>query len=251
MILRSWPVLSLALLLAAAPAVTLAQDPVYQTRAQLQRQLESLRSGGPASGESGRASDVRQRIAAIELRLREGDFQPGDVVDVRVLNVQDMSGQFTVNQSRALEVPTLEEPISLEGVLYAEADSVIQEELSVYVRDPRVRVRPLRRVAVLGGVNKPGFYDVPPSTTLSEMLMRAGGPTGRAKVDEVEFRRGDRDLLEGRDRERVYQLSLADLGPSRGDQIYVPQSGDGITFMGVLGIVSGVSGTAWALARIF
>ena len=138
-------------------------------------------------------------------------------------------------------------------MLYSEIEPVLQQAISQYVREPNVRARPLLRIAVVGGVSNPGFYDLPPTSTLSEALMRAGGPSQQAQLEDIEFRRSGQNILENREEvERpVETLSLAELGAQRGDQLFVPQGGGQGPFMTILGVVSGVAGVAWAVSRAF
>lgn len=247
------------LLLAAAPAaaqstgspdadagMTAAERPLA-TRAQLEAQLEALES------RSGAAPAVKQRIERIRTRLREGDFRAGDLVDLRVRGDADLTGTFSVNENRALEAGNLP-PLSLDGVLYSEVEPALEEAIRQYVRDPSVRARVLMRIAVVGGVGKPGFYDLPPTATLSEALMEAGGPSSRAKLDEIEYLRQGNDLLEKREETTdrpVETLTLAELGARRGDQLRVPPGDGKGSFMTVLGVVSGISGIAWGISRVF
>lgn len=228
-------------------SLAVAERPLA-SRAELEAELEALeRRMESASGE--RAVAAERSAERIRERLRTGDFRVRDVVEVRVPSDSTLTGSFPVNRDRHLEWPTLP-PVDLRGVLYSEIETVLREELGQYIRHPQVRARALWRVAVVGGVASPGYYDISPSSTLSDALMRAGGPTQRAKLDDVEFRRGGRDLLEEVD-QPVESLTLADLGAQRGDQLYVPERGRGGNAMGVLGVVSGLAGTAWAITRIF
>lgn len=238
--------------------VTVAERPLA-TRAQLEAQLESLERLREEEGARGDAEDaedgtrsIAQRIEKIRERLRAGDFRSGDLVELRVIGDSDLTGTFTVNRNLALDLGTLP-PISLEGVLYSEVEEALQEAISQYVREPSVRARALMRVAVVGGVSNPGFYDLAPTATLSEALMQAGGPSQGAKLDEMEYRRGGMDLLDRREaaEQPVETLTLAELGAQRGDQLVVPPGGGQGSFMTVLGVVSGISGVAWAVTRVF
>lgn len=192
---------------------------------------------------------IVRRIETVRQRLRTGDFRTGDVVQLHVRNDSSLTGTFPVNRERQLELPTLP-AVDLSGVLYSEVEPALSEALARYIREPNVRARALWRVAVVGGVAQPGYYDLSPSTTLSDAMMRAGGPVQRAKLDEIQFRRGGEDILEGRERP-VETLTLAELGAQRGDQLFVPQAGQSGTAMAVLGAVSGLAGAAWAITRIF
>lgn len=243
--------LSAAAQAAADTAAPVAYRPLA-TRAQLQAQLDTLaQRGATASGE--RAAAIERRAERIRTRLEVGDFKAGDLVDVRVRGGDTvLSETASVNQARQLELGSLP-PVDLDGVLYSEIEPFLHEAISQYIREPRVSARPLLRIAVVGGVSNPGYYDMPPTSTLSEALMRAGGPSQAAELDEIEFRRSGRNVLASREEldRPIETLSLAELGAQRGDQLYVPQGGGRGNIMGIVGIVSAISGAAWAVTRIF
>lgn len=252
---RCWSIvaaLGLTLLVATPSAAQIYradQDKGPDTRQELRsrlQQLEQTLAENPR-GDAGR--DARERIEAIERRLERGDFQLGDVVQLTVRSDSSLTGTFRVNQQRELELPTIPD-VELAGVLYAEADSVIRSYLSEYLRNPEIRVQVTRRIAVLGAVQQPGFYDLAPTTTLSDVLMAAGGPTGEARLEDIELRRNGKDVLEGRS-PNLQTTTLAQLGPSQDDQLVVPQAGGGFGPMDALGVISGVSGAVWAVTRIF
>lgn len=231
----------------ATSGVTTADRPLA-TRAELESQLETLKER-LASDPDRPSRELERRIEQLRDRLQSGDFRAGDLVELRVRSDPDLTGSFSVNRQRQLELETLPS-VDLGGVLYSEIESTLRDALDDYIRDPNVRARVLLRVAVVGGVNSPGYYDLSPSTTLSEALMQAGGPSQQAKLDEMEFRREGRDVL-SRGEGPVESLTLAELGARRGDQLYVPPAESGTSVMGVLGVVSGLAGTAWAISRIF
>lgn len=200
--------------------------------------------------------DLHQRIETIQRRLEEGDFRQGDRVVLRVPADTSLSGTFSVNRFRELELPGSFRNVDLSGVLYSEIDSVARAVVSEYVREPRVRTRVLWPVAITGGVSDPGYYNLAPGTTLSEALMQAGGPTSDAKLKKIAYRRGNRDLLKSRkqagEQVPVEVITLADLNARAGDELHVPAGGGGRgTVLQILGAVSGVSGTIFALTRIF
>lgn len=136
--------------------------------------------------------------AAVAARLTTGDFAVGDQIMIEVQGDTTYSDTFTVRSGRVLMLPSLP-PLSMEGVLRSEADSVIVEFLRKYLRDPQVTVTPLIRLGVLGGVVRPGYYDVAAQSLVSEVVMNAGGglgPTGDMRKTTV-FR-GNEEILDSK-----------------------------------------------------
>ncbi len=223
------------------------RGPRMGSRAELTAALDSLQQFLPiADGDSERR--VRQEIAGIGRRLREGDVWPGDVIDLAVGGQPRWTGQFTVTPTRTLELPDID-PIDLSGVLLSELEEALSSQFARYLQEPRVQVRVLKRVGVTGNVGSPGFYTVDGSSLVSDVVMVAGGPQSSAKIDKIKFRRLGDDLRVG-DQVVWQSLSLDELGIQSGDELYVPGGGIGIGKI-LLGVLTTGSLIAFSLARIF
>lgn len=222
----------------------------YETRTELEQERQELEERlSELERGSDRRARVREQLDRVRRRLERGDFRPGDAVEIRVPRSDTLTGVFRVDAGPRLRVPTIGE-IDLDRVLYAEADSVIGEHLRRYVRTERMEIRPLKRVAVLGAVGDPGYYDVSPSLTVSDLLMEAGGPTQRSDLDELVLRRDGRTLASAQEGLRE-SATLAELGVERGDQFRVPERTGGSSFRTIISVVGAISGLAFAATRIF
>jgi len=168
---------------ASAQAVPAPPSRIEATRAE----LEAL-AAHPPKGMS--AADR----ASVQSRLANGDFAPGDKVNLLVQGETAYTGTFIVVSGRMLVLPSLP-PLSLEGVLRSEADSVVSEFLAKYIRNPQVTVTPLVRLGVLGGVAHPGYYDVSSQSLLSEVIMGAGGVGANSRMDRTVVYRGNDEVL--------------------------------------------------------
>lgn len=223
------------------------------TRSELEQQLESLRTMEVSSDEwSETRREVRLRaIEQLERRLAEGDFRPGDVVAIRVPGHGSATGKVAVGPDLTIELPGFPgERVDLSGLLYSEATAAVKEAVNEYIRADRVEVQPLIRIAVLGAVGRPGYYDVAPTVPLAEILMAAGGPGAQSDLDGVEVRRREANLLEGREAD-LTRLTLVDLDARQGDQIVVPTQGQGFSIQTVAGVIGAVGGVVWGISRIF
>lgn len=134
-------------------------------------------------------------LALVQARLANGDFAVGDKITIQVQGETTLSNTFTVSGTRSLLLPSLP-PLPLAGVLRSESDSVITEFIGRYVRDPQVTVQPLIRLGVLGGVARPGYYDVPAETLLSDVVMTAGGIGALGDMKRTSVNRGNTELLD-------------------------------------------------------
>lgn len=133
--------------------------------------------------------------AAVQARLANGDFAVGDRILIQVQGDATYSDTFTVRTGRVLMLPSLP-PLSLEAVLRSESDSVIAEFLGRYIRDPQLTVTPLIRLGVLGGVVRPGYYDVDAQSLISEVVMNAGGLGAFGDMSRSTVMRGNETVLD-------------------------------------------------------
>lgn len=223
--------------------------PREASRAQLETVLDSLQRELQSARDGDRRDRLREDVAALEHRLQHGDLYPRDVVVLSVEGQEAWSGEFSVTPQQEIELPRLD-PISLDGVLYAELEPHLQEYFGQYLRDPRVRAQALKRVAILGEVGSPGFYNLPGSMLVSEAIMEAGGPSQRANVEKTELRSWGQRLARDRENLPAQGLSLDRLGVSSGDEIFVPEKKD----FSLRNIAWGLGATATViglLSRIF
>ncbi len=219
------------------------------SRAELTSMLDSLQNVAIGVRDDDARHDLQNQITGVAYRLTEGDIWPGDVVDLSVAGETKWVGQFTVTTGRELELDDID-PLSVEGVLYSEAEESISLQLAQYLREPRVRVRVLKRIGILGSIGNPGFYNVEGTALMSDVIMLAGGPDQSANVDKIELRRMGHTLETGRPNVVWQSLSLDQLGVNSGDEVWVPaQRPSPIAWLMVsLGVVLSL---LWLWTRVF
>lgn len=148
----------------------------------------------------------------------ERTLRPGDIVQLDIWREPDMSGKYRVDENGQVVLPRLgtldvlsETPESLE--------TEVRTEYEKYLRNPSIDVTVLRRVRILGSVEKPGVYPVDPTITVADALAMAGGITPEGEQDEVRIVRNGQEL-----QTRVSQQTrIADSPIRSGDQLYVPE----------------------------
>jgi protein involved in polysaccharide export with SLBB domain len=178
-------------------------------------------------------------LAAVQSRLANGDFAPGDQIAIQVQGETALTNTFAVSGTRTLLLPSLP-PLSLAGVLRSESDSVITEYIGRFIRDPQVTVQPLMRLGILGGVGKPGYYEVPATSLLSEVVMAAGGIGADGAMEKTQIFRGNDQVLDP----KAVNVAVTNgttldlLNLQSGDNIQVGEKGSG--FKSTLGIVTAV-----------
>jgi protein involved in polysaccharide export with SLBB domain len=198
---------------------------VYITRPALEEMLVRLGEASASPGYSARLRERADREARlIRARLEEGDFQVGDRIFLRVEGQPALTDTFTVNSSRAIDLPVMG-AVPLAGVLRSELEERLRMHLSRFIRDPEVRSRSMIRIAIRGEVVTQGFFVVPTELVISDALMLAGGPTREARIDDIRIERGGEQLWGSENLAQAIAegRTLDQLNLRAGDQIIVPQ----------------------------
>jgi len=172
-------------------------------------------------------------------------LRPGDLIRLRIWREPDFSGDFPVDETGVVVLPrlgalnvTAEPPESLKAKLI--------REYRTFLNHSSIDVVFLRRVQIVGAVQKPGLYQVDPMMTVGDALALAGGVLPDGRSDKVEIIREGGTLagtLSGR--------MLISHSPVRsGDQLYVPERSWVSRNPGVIvGGVSAVSALLYLLVR--
>lgn len=224
------------------------------TRAELEQSLKDLEIVLASDGYSPVIKEQKAREAAtIRRRLTEGDIRPGDVITLAVAGSEGLSGQFTVTTDRTI-VPVDAGPISVANLLRSEVEDYLRREMQKYIRDPLVRAEANIRIAMFGGINKQGYFIVPASALLTDVIMSpqaAGGPSGNQKIENSQILRGDVVILDQDGFKSAIReaKSLDQLNLQAGDEIRIGEKRTGRT--PILAYIGAASSITYLLFRIF
>jgi protein involved in polysaccharide export with SLBB domain len=208
-------------------------DPLSRnaTRESLQALLQRLDGAAqsPAYSPTLRAQATAE-ATKIQSRLTAGDFITGDRIMMVVEGEQMLSDTFAVTPGPELVVPNLG-TIPLLGVLRAELEPHLTQQVARFIRNPKLRAGTLVRISVEGGVERPGFYTVPTEIVLTDALQLAGGLGRTAKLNDVVIQREAEVLWDGPALLQAITLgrTLDELGVRAGDRIVVGEQGEGIS----------------------
>jgi protein involved in polysaccharide export with SLBB domain len=224
----------LVLVLAAAallPARLLAQTQnweagqLYASRAELEAMLARFEG---ASTSSIYSEAVRMPAGdeadLIRDRLRDGDFEIGDVITLTVAGQSGLTGNFTVQTGRLLLLPDLEEAMPLAGLLRSELHDSLSAFVAKYYRDPQVFVQTSMRLQAVGEIGNIGYQVVPAEARLPDVIATLGQPTRGADLDKMKIRRGDETIWEGEALQTaiVQGRTMDQLSLRAGDVIEIP-----------------------------
>jgi polysaccharide export outer membrane protein len=201
--------------------------------------LLSLSAGAPALA----AQDQVPPAGAVA--PADEPIRPGDVVKLTVLREKELSGEFPVNQFGTVELPLVGEYDVTKETNRSLREKVLRDIKEIRaVRDVELVV--LRRVRVVGEVNKPGVYNVDPTMSIADAIALAMGRTQMSQEGKVIVRRGQQ-VQEGDVRTDV---PLSQLSIRSGDEIFVPRrSWINLNVAAVMTGASVVAGVLVALLR--
>ncbi len=225
------------------------------TRAELTTTLDSIDRILNAGGYSAAFRDSKRAEAeAIRQRLADGDLHTGDPVLITIVGDEVLSKAYVVSPTRTLLLAgSIEIPVK--GVLRSELESYITTELQKYLREPNVRVTTSIRIQLSGAVAKVGFFNVPASMPLTEVLMNpsaGGGVSNNSRFEKSKILRGDKVIVDA----NAFKPALAtaktldELNLQAGDEIVVAAR-TGPVWRQVLAVTSAVGGLIYLGIRIF
>jgi polysaccharide export outer membrane protein len=157
-------------------------------------------------------------MAATSLHAQEFVLRPGDAIRVTAPMEKELAGIFAVDATSAVTIPMIGRVV-VGGKPWSEVNATLLAVLGREVREPGISLTPLRRVVVLGAVNKPGSYLLEPTLTLSGAIALASGVTPEGDLRRIRLVRGDSVLHLAAPKGR----EIDDIPLQSGDQLYVLQ----------------------------
>ena len=214
---------------------------VEATRAQLQALAVTTEQEAASSPDAATRQQKQMQATTIRARLRDGDFDVGDRVYVSIRGDSTVADTVTVRAGRMIRLQNLPD-ISLQGVLRSELQDYLTTQLLKYIKRPDVQTTSLVRIAVMGAVSKPGYYQLPADVALADAIMMAGGPTTTANVDKTQIKRGN-DVVYSSEllgQEVAKGATLDQLNIRPGDQILIGEQHK--TNWALVGSIIGITG---------
>jgi protein involved in polysaccharide export with SLBB domain len=146
----------------------------------------------------------------------EVTLQPGDLLRIDIWREPDLSGEFLIDPDGQVVLPLLGEQ-RVARVPMRQVREMLMEGYRLHLRNPSINILPLRRIHVLGEVNRPGLYQVDPTISLAAAVALAGGANATGDLQRIRIVR-DGEVL----RERVGASDMLEAVDIRsGDQILV------------------------------
>src|SRR5262245_36241348 len=124
----------------------------------------------PATDESLEA----QAVETPAIRAASSRPQPGDRIFVHIVGEPLLSDTVTVNERGEVALAKLG-VLNIARLSIGDLQDTVRTRYARLLREPAVEVVVLRRIAVNGAVKNPDVYLVDLSTTLRDVIARAGG----------------------------------------------------------------------------
>lgn len=114
-----------------------------------------------------------------------------DVLQIEIWGEAELSGNYTVDAAGTIRRSWLT-PLKVAGMTLAEANKAFEVHLKKFIKEPRVKMEVAEykshRVSMIGGVTKPGTYNLSEKNNFLTILLQAGGLAPRAKGEAVVIR---------------------------------------------------------------
>jgi protein involved in polysaccharide export with SLBB domain len=164
------------------------------------------------------ASPAAAQSSATDARDAPETLRPGDRIRVRVWREPELSGEFPVNEAGVVVLPKLG-PVEVTAQPAESLKARLARQIGMFLNHSSVDIVLLRRVQIMGAVQRPGLYHLDPTMSVGDALALAGGVLPEGRPDQVEVVRASQGL-----RSTVSGRTLLRYAAVRsGDQLYVPQ----------------------------
>lgn len=167
---------------------------------------------------------------SLDLPLAEKEYfiEAGDVISVNVFPAEEFSKEVTVQPDGTIEIPLLGS-LKAAGLKADDLQKILTARFSKYVSNPSITINVRKfssnRVAVIGQIQQPGYFEYREGMRLLDLVAQAGGTQDYARRDRVRiFRRIKSE--DGKVSEQVIKADLEEVFAGKMDKNIVLASGD-------------------------
>jgi protein involved in polysaccharide export with SLBB domain len=150
-------------------------------------------------------------------------FKPGDGVAISTFpdTASFLNNTFSIDDRGFVEFPIVGK-VKITGMSREDLITFLKDKFKGWLRNPNIYVKPVIRISILGGFQRPGLYYVDYNSSLWEIVRIVGGPLRDDGIYEMKWER-EGDSCDG-DIVKFYEngTSLKKMGIRSGDQILTP-----------------------------
>jgi len=148
-------------------------------------------------------------------------FVPGDAIRIIVFPDSAFpSGEYKIDAKGQVDLP-IRGKLTVVGKTVEQVEERLEKDYIDYLRNPDVEVRPLVRVALLGGFAQPGLYYISPEQSMWDALRLGGGPQRDDGLHKMVWERGGKALSRDIIADFESGKPLKEIGFKSGDQLRV------------------------------
>lgn len=177
-------------------------------------------------------------VYGLELSLpapeKEYFIESGDIINVNVFPAEEFSKEVTVQPDGTVDIPLIG-AVKARGLKAEDLQKTLTAKFSKYVANPSVTINVRKfaanKVAVIGQIRSPGYYEYREGMRLLDLIAQASGPEDYARTAKVRIYR----RVPGPDGKLTEEVLKADLAAvfdgkmdrnvqlMNGDIIYIPR----------------------------
>jgi protein involved in polysaccharide export with SLBB domain len=164
-----------------------APGPRTATRIDMRRALLLLLAAVllvPSAPATAQTEPAPAAVIAADPGNGELTLNPGDLIRVQVYREQELNGDFLVDEAGVAVLPLIGER-RVVGIPLRRLRQELVEAYQQHLRNPSISITPLRRVNVLGEVQRPGMYPLDPTVSLAGAIATAGGATSTGNLNRI------------------------------------------------------------------
>lgn len=150
-------------------------------------------------------------------------FKPSDGVFVNTFPDSNsfLNRVFPIDDRGYAEFPIVGK-IDVSKMTEKQLIDFIKQTFKNYLRYPNVYVKPMVRISMLGGFQRPGLYYVDLNNSLWDAVFETGGPLLEDGVHEMRWQRNEEDRSDEISKLFESGMSLKAIGFKSGDQVWTP-----------------------------
>lgn len=148
-------------------------------------------------------------------------LKAGDKIELSIFGYPEISGSFPIEDDGTVYLPLVGK-IKAENLTHSQFREVIQGAYMNFLVEPKIFIKPLHRVTILGKVSIPGTYYISETESITDLIAKAGGLREKADLKRINIIRQGKKYSIKKFLKRGKTLS--DVKLYSGDIITIPKS---------------------------
>lgn len=153
----------------------------------------------------------------------EYPFIAGDAVEISTYpdTTSFLNGIFAITDEGFIEFP-IGDVINVTTMTKDQLSQHIRSNYQNYMRSPNLIIKPLMRIAIIGGFTTPGFYYATYDMSLWQLIQTAGGLNNEDAITEINWERNGERVIDDVIPYLENGVSLKNMGFKSGDMVWAP-----------------------------